>query len=169
MRVVLELEGTATGTDVDVAELYSWLTRTREVRRVGEVSLEAGRQGGAMSAGDVIVLTATAASSLSAVVQAFVAWRSARQSAPALVLRFEEGTVVRVEHGSAKDIALIVGTAELACARLQGAVSQASGSAAPEASAAFTAPTVSAAPREPDSGPSVRQGPYSPRHGSARS
>jgi hypothetical protein len=60
-----------------------------------------------MSAGDAIAVAVSAVSSLSTVVQAYAAWRSSRQHAPALVVMFEGGVALTVAQGSAQEIASV--------------------------------------------------------------
>lgn len=95
-----------------VADFHGWLLETREVARAAEIGLRQGRTTGAMSAGDAIVVIASAVSSLAAVVQAYAAWRSARQDAPALIVIFEDGGTVTVVRGSAQEAELVMRTAE---------------------------------------------------------
>ena len=84
--------------------------------RVAEVGLRRGRQSGAMSAGDLIVVTAAAVSSLTGVVQAYVAWRASRQAAPALVVTLESGAVVTIVDGTAAEIATLLLAAQVTAA-----------------------------------------------------
>jgi len=111
MRVLIGVTDEAGGADL--ADFYGWLRDTRGVTRVSELKMQSERPSGAMSAGDVIVLTTSAVSALSATVQAFAAWRSSRPSAPSLTIRVDGAGTVIVSTGSAQELALLARIANL--------------------------------------------------------
>lgn len=106
MRVELHLGGGADGAAL--LDLFGWLSQTRPVTRGAELALRSAHGSGAMSVGDAIVVSASAVSSLSAIVQAYAAWRSTRQASPTLVVSLQDGNVIHVARGSADEAAALV-------------------------------------------------------------
>lgn len=106
MHIMLSLDGGA--DSAALPDLFDWLSQTRQVTYGAELALRPARASGAMSAGDAIVVAAGAVSSLSAVVQAYAAWRSTRHAPPALMVRLENGATVTVVHGSPDEAAALL-------------------------------------------------------------
>jgi Effector Associated Constant Component 1 len=98
--------------DTDLIDLYGWLRDTREVTHSAKVELRPGRQSDSMSAGDLIVVVATAVSALTGVVQAYAAWRASRPTAPAIVVTLKSGATVSIAKGSAEELAALLRAAE---------------------------------------------------------
>jgi hypothetical protein len=109
VQVLISVADGADGSGM--TEFYGWLRETRAVTRGAEVKLLAEGGHGTMSGGDVIALTVSAVSALSATVQAYAAWRSSRSAAPPVKFSFD-GKDVIVVIGSAEEAAIILQIAE---------------------------------------------------------
>jgi hypothetical protein len=104
----------------DVDDLHAWLSESREVSSTAKLALESDPASGAMSAGDVIVLTCTAASSVSALLQAYVAWRTARQDEPRFIVQINGGSRIILSSGSATETGQIGQAAKAASTEPEG-------------------------------------------------
>jgi hypothetical protein len=102
MRATLRF-GDSAGA-VDIFDFADWLRNTPAVTRSIDVELRTEQSPEGMSAGDVIVLAATAVSALSSVVSAYAAWKAMRGSAPTLIVTVDGRSPLEIREGLAVEL-----------------------------------------------------------------
>lgn len=93
---------------ITVTEFHGWLSETRSVTRDADIRLQAAPGSGAMSGGDLIALATSTVTAITAVIQAYVAWKAARTGAPPLTITVVGGRTTIVKDGSADEIAAAI-------------------------------------------------------------
>jgi hypothetical protein len=106
LRTLISVEAAA-GT-ADLAEFHTWLQGTPQVTRTTDLSPHSTGRTGAMSTGDAVALATSSVAALTAVIQAYAAWRAARPAAPHLLIEIEGIGMLTVTRGSFDEIALVV-------------------------------------------------------------
>ncbi|MFD0638883.1 hypothetical protein ACFQ9X_52215 [Catenulispora yoronensis] len=104
----------ADGSSADLLDLYRWLADTRSVATNSSLGVSTSSEDGMASAGNVIGLAADEVSSVSAVVQAYGAWRETRTSAPAITVVVAGGAPLTVATGSEAEFDAVTEAAEAA-------------------------------------------------------